>query len=447
MRITKWTRTLSVALAAGGLAPPVAFAADLRTNLAVNPSFENVDANTPGPFTSVTLLNWVDPTPSDPTTSGSLVGDAYAYPYASAYSGVPAPPSSGVYHFAGGFNTTTDEVQVAQTIGGLATGATGTQIATGSARFDLSGFFSTYFTQSDVAFLQVRFLNSGGAQLGTSRIGGPDFLAGLPQLDGRTSWGQDRVTGTVPVGTSQAVVEVLSAGGGGNYDGYVDLVDLRIGGLPGDLGLQLQVDPTTGRSLIRNLTGAPVALNYYEVASPSGALNAVSWNSLQEQDFEGSGGASGGTGWEAAGGVSSSVIAESFLQGSSTVGAGTVNLGAAFRPTGSRDLVFRYGTPDGLLLYGNVQYEPIVALTGDYNGDGAVNAADYTVWRDTLNSTTNLAADGNNDGSVNAADYNVWVANYGAGSTATAVPEPGALVLVAAASAFVCSTRRGRKPE
>src|SRR5262249_39970448 len=35
----------------------------------------------------------------------------------------------------------------------------------------------------------------------------------------------------------------------------------------------------------------------------------------------------------------------------------------------------------------------IAPLPGDYNGDGIVDAADYTVWTDSLGSTTNLAAD------------------------------------------------------
>ncbi len=72
---------------------------------------------------------------------------------------------------------------------------------------------------------------------------------------------------------------------------------------------------------------------------------------------------------------------------------------------------------------------------GDYNGDGAVDAADYTVWRDTQNQTgAGLAADGNNDGTVDALDYSVWASNFGqpAPTASNAVPEPGALVLIVA---------------
>ena len=45
---------------------------------------------------------------------------------------------------------------------------------------------------------------------------------------------------------------------------------------------------------------------------------------------------------------------------------------------------------------------------GDYNGDGVINAADYTVWRDTLGSTTDLRADGNHNNMIDANDYDVW---------------------------------------
>jgi len=77
------------------------------------------------------------------------------------------------------------------------------------------------------------------------------------------------------------------------------------------------------------------------------------------------------------------------------------------------------------------------SLDGDYNSDGTVDAADYTLWQDTLgqNVTAGSAADGNGDGTINAGDYGVWKTNFGAtsGSAAAsgaAVPEPTNLVLL-----------------
>ncbi|MCG8510412.1 MAG: hypothetical protein MI741_14400, partial [Rhodospirillales bacterium] len=78
----------------------------------------------------------------------------------------------------------------------------------------------------------------------------------------------------------------------------------------------------------------------------------------------------------------------------------------------------------------NIDGVTFAALAGDYNGDGAVDSADYTIWRDTLGSTTYLRADGNNNGSVDLGDYTLWRNNFGAqlSSVSTAVvPEPASV--------------------
>lgn len=79
-----------------------------------------------------------------------------------------------------------------------------------------------------------------------------------------------------------------------------------------------------------------------------------------------------------------------------------------------------------------------VALPGDYNGDGKVNAADYVVWRN------DPASHGGNP-----AGYNAWRANFGAGSAAgigsgATVPEPAAVVIILAAitSCWSCARMR-----
>lgn len=74
-------------------------------------------------------------------------------------------------------------------------------------------------------------------------------------------------------------------------------------------------------------------------------------------------------------------------------------------------------------------------LRGDYNNNGVVDAADYTVWRDQLGQTAfGLAADGNSDGVVDGEDYLLWNNTFGdsnaTASTAVAVPEPGGLLVV-----------------
>jgi hypothetical protein len=79
------------------------------------------------------------------------------------------------------------------------------------------------------------------------------------------------------------------------------------------------------------------------------------------------------------------------------------------------------------------------ALAGDFNDDGVVNLADYTVWRDNLGadeSTIFPTGTGDASGVVDAGDYALWKSNFGlsngSGSLAAgaaAVPEPSTLVL------------------
>jgi len=59
-------------------------------------------------------------------------------------------------------------------------------------------------------------------------------------------------------------------------------------------------------------------------------------------------------------------------------------------------------------------------LPGDYNFDGKVSAADYTTWRNTLDSTNDLRADGDENGQITQNDYQVWKDNYG-----NTLPPPG----------------------
>jgi hypothetical protein len=71
-------------------------------------------------------------------------------------------------------------------------------------------------------------------------------------------------------------------------------------------------------------------------------------------------------------------------------------------------------------------------LLGDYNRNGAVDAADYTVYRDTFGSTSDLRADGNGNGSIEIGDYGVWRTNFGlaaAQASAQLIEEPAPLTL------------------
>ncbi len=98
-------------------------------------------------------------------------------------------------------------------------------------------------------------------------------------------------------------------------------------------------------------------------------------------------------------------------------------------------------------LGGSDGWNPVVAvlpeLSGDYNDDGIVSLADYTVWRDNLGGSFDLNGNGDETGEsaglVDIADYVLWKSNFaavedvpGGGSLVTRVPEPAAGTLAIA---------------
>ena len=88
---------------------------------------------------------------------------------------------------------------------------------------------------------------------------------------------------------------------------------------------------------------------------------------------------------------------------------------------------------------------PTAAL-GDFNGDGMINAADYTLWRDNYGTTGHRqAADANGDSLIDQQDYDVWASNYGTLQPATALPEPASgLVCCSALITMSATARSGR---
>jgi arabinogalactan endo-1,4-beta-galactosidase len=110
----------------------------------------------------------------------------------------------------------------------------------------------------------------------------------------------------------------------------------------------------------------------------------------------------------------------------------------------------RYGLFDqnGNLLPAASVFEQFISspLSGDFNQNGSVDAADYLVWRKSIGQTgPGLAADGNDDQRVDHSDYAIWRARFGqtAGANSAldclAVPEPGtaALLLIVTAGAIL----------
>lgn len=103
-------------------------------------------------------------------------------------------------------------------------------------------------------------------------------------------------------------------------------------------------------------------------------------------------------------------------------------------------------------IIGNGDFTLTKLLQGDFNGDGLVDAADYSVWRDSkgLDVEPGSGADHDFDGRITRSDYEVWASNFGllaadllAESAAASVPEPAAMA--SAILAAISSTLLGRR--
>jgi hypothetical protein len=116
-----------------------------------------------------------------------------------------------------------------------------------------------------------------------------------------------------------------------------------------------------------------------------------------------------------------------------------------------------------------VQLMVMPVLLGDYNQNGVVDAADYTVWRNTLGAMVSVfsGADGNGNNQIDVGDYTVWKAHFGetaggpgsgsgdsgelsragASPSQTAVPEPATLSLMLGVLFAASAIRCGRQIE
>jgi len=101
----------------------------------------------------------------------------------------------------------------------------------------------------------------------------------------------------------------------------------------------------------------------------------------------------------------------------------------------------------GFKIYVDIA-EPM-ATPGDFNDDGAVDAADYIVWRKNFNNPSEVSLNGNGDNmnGVDDGDYTLWRTRFGTTDSGSggAVPEPAAITLsIFAVGALGAITRNRR---
>lgn len=116
------------------------------------------------------------------------------------------------------------------------------------------------------------------------------------------------------------------------------------------------------------------------------------------------------------------------------------------------NFTINYGTGNNSsITISNITSIDAGALIGDYNNNGSVDAADYTIWRNNVGNPGNTLQNrdpANGTGVVGPGDYASWKANFGAGGggslAVTNVPEPSAVALLLMGSIGVVIRRRQR---
>ncbi|MCO6048164.1 LamG domain-containing protein [Aeoliella sp. ICT_H6.2] len=210
----------------------------------------------------------------------------------------------------------------------------------------------------------------------------------------------------------------------------------------------LLVNTVTGALTIENTTDLSFDINGYELTSESGSLHPGAWTSIQSQSLAGIGfpaGNGSGNGWEELGNPAlpdtppnAFQLSEAYWQGYSSLTPGTsIQLGSVYDISSLQDLALRFRLEDGSWVEAVMEEVTTFLKPGDYNGDGVVNLADYTVWRNNLGAADESAFAPNtgNGNGVDATDYQAWKDNFGSvyvmnlANGASQVPEPSTLCL------------------
>lgn len=202
--------------------------------------------------------------------------------------------------------------------------------------------------------------------------------------------------------------------GVGSFSGDVEFINQN--------NVVLVVDPSTGAASLENQSLFDIEIDSYLITSTVGALSTSGWGPLADSD----------SAWFAASGASNRIAEGNLLSATPlSSNGGSLSLGSPIDPavlTDEVELSLRYNVPGLGQITGGVVFASLAVsdLPGDYNNDGVVNAADYTVWRDGAAPNSGPAG------------YDLWADNYGqtafsassTGSAGTAIPEPSSALLL-----------------
>jgi pectate lyase len=230
----------------------------------------------------------------------------------------------------------------------------------------------------------------------------------------------DGATASLTLSGGELSASLLSKGAGGS-------MSFTGGALHAD-GIDFDLVNDGGTLAPGNSTGSTLIDGDYDQLA--GSTLEIEITSLADFDLVGV------TGEADLAGVINVILDPSFTLGEDDtfdilVAGSLVDSGIALAAGGDNDL-FRLETDTET---GVVTLWAHLGVSGDYNDDGLVDAADYTVWRDALAAGGTDLPNDDTPGDVDESDYDIWKANFGmtSGSGAAsnaAVPEPTSLTIL-----------------
>jgi len=230
----------------------------------------------------------------------------------------------------------------------------------------------------------------------------------------------------------------------------------------GEGELELEINTASGFIRLVNTSDEfdSVPIDYYEIVSPAGALDADNWNSLDEQNYDANGSGPGQS-WDEAGGADEGVLSEAFLAGNTALApGGKLSLGRGYgSSTADAGLTFTYRRDDfEEILAGNVHY----IVPGDMDNDGDVDEFDVPLFVQALvnRPTYELAqpdvdadfvGDFDGNGLLDTGDiaqFSQAVTNAASASAgSSAVPEPASVLLVTLATCCFVGLNRHQRDQ
>jgi hypothetical protein len=209
----------------------------------------------------------------------------------------------------------------------------------------------------------------------------------------------------------------------------------------------LVVNSQTGQASLQNQSAFPVQLDGYLLTSTAGVLNPAGWTTLQSS-------LGGAGGWQS--GVSAANrLVEGKLVGSTLLAAngGSLPIGSPINPSLLDDelqLTLEYSVAGVGERIGAVQFLPLATAIspGDFSGDGRVDSADLSLLLANWGSGVPPVPTGWNGSqptasAIDSDELSRLLSGWGQGSsTATAIPEPSAVLTAIGVVACSLGARR-----